>query len=308
MIAIFRLIRIWNILFIILAMIGIAHFILQNNTFQKIDFSLFDYCLLILSTLMIAAAGNIINDYFDIKADRINKPEQLIVSKYLKKRWAILFHLMLNALALIISIFLSFRHSTFIFIFLSLTVVSTIWYYSTYLKKKMLVGNLTIALLACYIPLLSVWYFKIANESSFVFSPYNSKTWSTNIDFSYIYFLSACAFLQILAREILKDINDIDGDKAIHVYSLPMKFGINRSSWLAMVLLQIPLVLGIIITLFSIVNVTYFSLSFLIGAALINLFVFVYSGFIKALEFKTMDILFKLSMILPFLSLFFCNK
>mgnify|MGYP000724993375 CR=1 FL=1 len=82
MISIFRLIRLSNLLFIFFSMMGIAYFILKNNSFQKVDFLIFDYSLLILSTVIIAAAGNMINDYFDIKADRINKPERVIVSKY----------------------------------------------------------------------------------------------------------------------------------------------------------------------------------------------------------------------------------
>ena len=308
MIAIFRLIRIWNLLIIVLVMMGIAYFILENNAFQKIDFSLFDYCLLILSTSILCAAGTTINDYFDIKADKINKPELLIVTKYLKKRWAILFHLIFIAIALVISIYLSNRYSTLFFVIVHIISISIMWYYSTYLKKKMLIGNLTIAILASCIPLFAAWYFKIANESSQVFSPYNSETWSSTIDFSYIYFLALCAFVQILAREVIKDIHDMEGDKAIHVYSLPMKFGVNRSSWFALILLQMPLVIGVVMVICSTIHLTNFSIGLLIGAGLINLFIFVYSGFIKAMDFKTTSILLNFSMILPLLSLFFNYK
>ncbi len=305
---IFRLIRSWNLLFIVFTMVGVAFNILKNNSFQYIDFSIFDFFLLILSTLIITSAGNMINDYFDIKADKINKPELVIVTKHLKKRWVILLHLVLNCLGVTISIYLSYSYDTLLYVFIHLAAINLLWFYNILFKKMIFLGNFTIALLTCSIPLLAAWYFKIANESSQVFSPYNSETWSSTIDFSYIYFLALCAFIQILAREVIKDIKDMEGDKAIHVYSLPMKFGVNRSSWFALILLQMPLVIGVVMVICSTIHLTNFSIGLLIGAGLINLFIFVYSGFIKALDFKTTSILLNLSMILPLLSLFFNYK
>ena len=69
-----KLIRAKNLLIILMTMIGVAYYLMKSNYYQKVDFHYFDYCLLIFSTLIIAAAGNVINDYFDVKADRINKP------------------------------------------------------------------------------------------------------------------------------------------------------------------------------------------------------------------------------------------
>ena len=308
MIYIFRLIRIWNLLFIVGSMLGIAYYIFENNSFQKIDFSIFDYSLYIFTTLIITAAGNMINDYFDIKADRINKPEQLIVSKYLKKRWVILFHLILNSIAVLISIYLSLKYNSFLFVFIHLASMNLLWFYSIYLKRKIIIGNLTMAFLGSCIPLLAVWFFRIANESTKTFSSYDPETWTTHLDYSFIYFLSICTFLQFLAHEILKDINEINGDKIIHVYSMPMKYGVNTSSWVAMILLQIPLFIALILFGFSYIDLTNFALIILIFAGLINLFIFVYSGFIKDLDYKIISILLKISLILPFISLFFNSK
>ncbi|MFY7945255.1 MAG: UbiA family prenyltransferase, partial [Crocinitomicaceae bacterium] len=104
MIHFFRLIRIINLFIIAFTMVGVAFYLFNNNNYQKIDFDFLDYGLLVFSTVIIAAAGNMINDYFDIKADRINKPEKLIISKYMKKRWAIVLHWGLNVIAVLISI------------------------------------------------------------------------------------------------------------------------------------------------------------------------------------------------------------
>ncbi|MFM7758217.1 MAG: UbiA family prenyltransferase, partial [Crocinitomicaceae bacterium] len=77
-----RLIRITNLLIIIVTMVGVADYLLIMHNYQKANFNFLDYFLLVFSTVLIAAAGNMINDYFDIKADRVNKPDRLIVSKY----------------------------------------------------------------------------------------------------------------------------------------------------------------------------------------------------------------------------------
>ena len=68
------------------------------NLFQK-GGEEFDFFLIVFSTVLIAAAGNIINDYFDVRADRINKPEKLIITKYINRKWAILSHWVLNVIA-----------------------------------------------------------------------------------------------------------------------------------------------------------------------------------------------------------------
>ena len=87
-----KLIRPINLAIIVLTMYGVRFYILNSNSFQKIDDDWIDFLLLVVSTVLIAAGGNIINDYFDVKADRINKPEKLIITKHIDRRWAILTH------------------------------------------------------------------------------------------------------------------------------------------------------------------------------------------------------------------------
>ena len=88
-------------------MIGVAYFLHKQNPYEVIDFNAFHYGLLVFSTLVIAAAGHIINDYFDLKADRINKPDDLILIKYLNKRWAILANWIFNIIGFLIALVLS---------------------------------------------------------------------------------------------------------------------------------------------------------------------------------------------------------
>lgn len=240
-----KLIRAKNLLIILMTMIGVAYYLIKTNSFQKVDFHYLDYFLLIFSTMIIAAAGNVINDYFDVKADRINKPEKVIISKFMKPRWAILWHWTFNLVAFLIAVYLSVKYETLIFVFVHLLSINLLWFYSVQLKRKLIISNLIIAFLTALVPLLSVWFFKVLNESSIPFSPYREESWSTYLDYSFVYFLAICAFIQNFAREINKDIHDIQGDMVAHVESLPMKIGKVKAAYLTIILIQIPLILFI---------------------------------------------------------------
>jgi 4-hydroxybenzoate polyprenyltransferase len=240
-----KLIRAKNLLIILMTMIGVAFYLIKTNSFQKVDFHYLDYFLLIFSTMIIAAAGNVINDYFDVKADRINKPEKVIISKFMKPRWAILWHWTFNLIAFLIAVYLSVKYETLIFVFVHLLSINLLWFYSVQLKRKLIISNLIIAFLTALVPLLSVWFFKVLNESSIPFSPYREESWSTYLDYSFVYFLAICAFIQNFAREINKDIHDIQGDMVAHVESLPMKIGKVKAAYLTIILIQIPLILFI---------------------------------------------------------------
>jgi len=102
---------------IALTMVGVGYAIVPNgiDLQTSINFNLFIIC-----TLLIAAAGNTINDYFDVRADLKNKPDQVVIGKKLKKRWAIILHWGFNALAFGISIFLSMYYQTWFYMALHL--------------------------------------------------------------------------------------------------------------------------------------------------------------------------------------------
>jgi 4-hydroxybenzoate polyprenyltransferase len=285
-------------------MIGVAYNLLAVNDYLFVDFQILNYSLLIFSTVIIAAAGNMINDYFDVKADRVNKPKKLIISKYLKKRWAIVIHWGLNLVAVFISILLSIRYNSFLFVFIHLISMKLLWFYSVYFKKKLLVGNFIIALLTALVPLLSVWYFKVVNESSTPFSPYHQDTWSTYLDYSFIYFFAVCAFFQNLSREISKDIQDVVGDKLIHVYSLPMKLGERKAGLISVAILQLPLLIGIVAITLSWIEINLISGFLLLVSALLNLACLVFFIIRKTYPFEIINTIIKWSMLIGISALF----
>jgi 4-hydroxybenzoate polyprenyltransferase len=222
-------------------MYGIRFYIRTVNYFQKLEDDQLDFLLLVVSTVLIAAAGNIINDYFDVKADRINKPEKLIITKHISRRWAILTHWSFNGIAFSIAVYLSIKYQSLWFVFIHLLSINSLWFYSMLFKRKILTGNLLIAVLTALIPILVVVYYKVGNTYHFEHSEFNSESWVAIIDFRVIYLLSVFAFIQNFAREIVKDAQDIEGDKLIYVKSLPMVIGqMNSLKIVSVILLFLP--------------------------------------------------------------------
>ena len=168
--------------------------------------------LLSLSTVCIAAAGYIINDYFDVKIDLINKPERVVIGRYLKRRVAIGTHQLLNVLGCLIGLYLSK------WVFLADVIsVSLLWFYSAQLKRQPLIGNLVISLLtALSLIVLAVFY-------------------RQNAQMLLIYALFS--FGISLVREIIKDMQDVRGDARFGCRTLPIVWGLRRTKYVLYVLI-----------------------------------------------------------------------
>ena len=305
-----QLIRPINLAIIVITMYGVRFYIRAVNYFQKIDDNQLDFFLLVFSTVLIAAAGNIINDYFDVKADRINKPEKLIITKHISRRWAILTHWTFNGIAFSIAIFLSVKYQSLWFVFIHLLSINALWFYSMLFKRKILIGNLLIALLTALIPILVVTFFKVGNTYNLGHSEFNSDSWVAIIDYSVIYLLSIFAFIQNFAREIVKDIQDVKGDKLIYVKSLPMQIGEWNSLKIvsaALLLLPFFYVWVSYSKMNELISSTHFFIATIpfIIAALINLLVVVIIFTDKTKRLKLYDVLIKISMLFGVLATFY---
>jgi len=162
------------------------------------------FWLLTLATIFIGAAGYIINDYYDIKIDAINKPDKIIIGKDLTRRKAMLGHLFLSAAGVIIGALLSLKVGL-----VNLGAVLLLWGYSADLKKRPLSGNLTIAFLAASMVLVVAVLAKFDNLGVWAYA--------------------AFAFVSTLIREIIKDLEDMKGDAAHGCRTLPIVLGIQKS-------------------------------------------------------------------------------
>jgi 4-hydroxybenzoate polyprenyltransferase len=301
-----KLIRPVNLLIIVLTMHGTVFYLERTRIFSDFEYNRFHFWLLTLSTVMIAAAGNIINDYFDVKADRINKPEKLIITKHIKRRWAIVSHWGLNGVAFFIGIYLSVVYETFSFVFLHLISINLLWFYSMYFKRKILIGNVIIAFLTSLIPLLALtfMYYSPGKHNTGVVDMTTFQG-ILDLDFYVVHLVAFFAFFQNLAREIIKDKQDMEGDKLIYVKSLPMVIGDGLTRFITAAIL---LLLPVFMTLLYIndspdqAEPHFAQLYFFMVASGINLLVIVLSFVTNKL--KLLDGLIKLSMLFGILTLY----
>jgi len=174
--------------------------------------------LLILATLCIAAAGNIINDIYDIKADRINKPNRVIVGQFISEKRAYNLFFGLNIVGLVIGFYLShaINKPPFFSLFVFASIV--LYVYATSLKKIALIGNIMISILVA-LSIIIVGVFDIMP----LLQPHNQKIMM--VYFKTISIYALFAFSINVLREIVKDLEDIEGDLHVEANTLPIKIG-----------------------------------------------------------------------------------
>ena len=226
-IAFFKLIRVENLLIIIITQWCIKYLVFSPiNEFSKFTPALFTISL--ISTLLIAAAGYIINDYFDVKTDKINRPETVVIDVVIKRRWAMILHIAFNALGLILGLYLALKCHTLKLLTFQLLSILLLWFYSTHFKKQLLVGNIVVSLLTATIPLMPLVYEYylaggIDSLSSFLIGDFLKTLVIIVIGYS------AFAFLTSFAREVIKDMEDYKGDIQTGCKTMPIVWGIITS-------------------------------------------------------------------------------
>jgi 4-hydroxybenzoate polyprenyltransferase len=224
--AFFRLMRWPNLVFIIVTQL-LFYFcvyipLLKEQPQQKFSILFF---LLIFSSVCIAAAGYIINDYFDIRIDAINKPERVIINKFIKRRWAIVWHWILSATGVLISVYISYKTKVWPIVFINLLCVFALWFYSTTFKKKLLVGNLMIAALTTWV-ILVVYLFAGADLFSLKGFAANAESFNVRRFFKFTLLYACFAFITTLIREVIKDLEDMEGDRMYDCNTMPIAWGV----------------------------------------------------------------------------------
>lgn len=229
-VAFFRLIRSLNLLFIVLTQVLFQYCIIipahkAAGITPLLTVPLF--ILLVTASVFIAAAGYIINDYFDLNIDRINKPEKLVVDKIIKRRWTIIWHLVLSVIGIAISFYVGWKANHDIILGLSNSLsVLLLWVYSTTFKKKLLSGNIIISLLTAWVVLVLV-FIEMNRGLSSAQDPNLRKSLSFIFKMGILY--GGFAFIISLIREVIKDIEDMAGDGKYGCRTMPLVWGVRVS-------------------------------------------------------------------------------
>ncbi len=185
---------------------------------------------------MIAAGGYIINDYFDTKSDMINRPDNVVVGTDVSRGNALAWHLGLNIVACILGAMVSLRIGVWVFAFFFPFVSGLLWFYSSTYKKMFLLGNVIVALLTGMIPLLPVAY-EIPGQMATDNVMIVNGVYDLNLLFYWAGAFGIFAFVTTIYREIIKDIEDIDGDREIGRSTVPVVIGVMASKIVIVVLI-----------------------------------------------------------------------
>jgi 4-hydroxybenzoate polyprenyltransferase len=202
---------------------------ITNPDIVQLQVSEFYFFLLSLATVMIAAAGYIINDYFDVNIDRINKPLQIIIGKTIKRREAMLAHITISGFAIVMAVFVSFKLGLWQYSLIYVACAFGLWFYSTEFKKQFLTGNIVVAFFVALVPFIAgLFELHLTAEKYHVL---RLPPFEVNFKFifDFIVGFSTLGFLINLIREIIKDIEDMDGDKTFGCQTLPITLGLETS-------------------------------------------------------------------------------
>ena len=240
-----KLVRIENLLMIAFTQVVLRYLVLQKvMQRQGMQLELNDtlFYLVILSTVLIAAGGYIINDYFDVKTDLINHPDTVVVGRVIKRRTAIILHLSFTFLGIALGMYAALKTGYLRFALFHFVAAFLLWIYSTHLKKQLLVGNVVVSLLTAsvaFMPLVYEMGVMEKHDPAFIHEHHALIFSCLKITFIFSLF----AFITSLAREIIKDIEDYKGDKETGGLTMPIVWGILSSKLTAFFLLIITALL-----------------------------------------------------------------
>ena len=239
----FKLVRWPNLVFIFLAE-TLFHFCIFKPLYPAAGSSMdLNFFLILLTCLFIAAAGYIINDYFDVNIDQVNKPDKVVVGNYISRRWVIFWHLIFSVLGIYIST-IAFPFSSYWHIHIgNLATILLLWFYSTNFKKDFLVGNVVISLLTAWS--IAVVYFSKFSMVDLLKPQIHNVANQRFFQLMLLY--AGFAFILTLVREALKDMEDMEGDEKFGCKTLPIVWGLMPtkvyiSVWLTVVVVTLTII------------------------------------------------------------------
>ncbi len=218
-----KIIRPLNLFIIVLTMSGFryGYSLVELNLVAVNPFPEHLFWLSVVSVCCATAAGYIVNDIFDVKTDLINKPDKTYVTTQISEAYAWVYFAALNFMAIALAFFINE-----VFLFIVVSTVIALFIYALFVKKIAVFGNVLVAFLSGVLPFLTVWldvsfaYKNNSNEGYF-------SLYTVPLYFSFI------AFLGSFSREVIKDIEDIEGDRKVKALTLPIILNEKQAGYVA---------------------------------------------------------------------------
>ncbi len=300
-----KLFRSGNLLFIILTQFALHTFLivptLQDNGLQSV-MSQLDLALLILSTVLIAAGGYVINDYFDVNMDTINKPDKLYISKSVHRREAILLHQIFSGTAVVIGIYLAWHCGNIKLLMVQPITIAFLWFYSTGYKKQPFLGNVLVSFLTGFVVILTVLY-----ETPLFHPETEAEYMAAYAIFIRVFYYFLFAFLVSMMREIVKDMEDAEGDERYGCRTLPIIWGIQASKRVVYVIALFVMLLIIQVQQVPSENGDYLTVIYLMQTIQLPLAVALWKLYTADSKkyYKQVSMLLKLVMLMGILTIFY---
>jgi 4-hydroxybenzoate polyprenyltransferase len=207
---------------------------------MTLQFPWYDFALLVMSTVFITAGGYVINDYFDIKTDLINKGKVIVGTK-IPRREAMMWHSIFNIIGVAAGFYVSYKSGYVWLGSLFLVTSGLLYFYSASYKRQFLIGNILVAILTAMVPMLVVFY-----EWPALYRYYSVnaiKLPEINFIIYWVGGFALFAFLINLIREIVKDIEDFEGDVAYGRNTVPVVIGVTSAKVVSICLIVFTIVL-----------------------------------------------------------------
>ena len=189
----------------------------------------FTFFCVVFSTLCTAAAGYVINDYFDMKTDKINRPGKVVVGRTIARRKVVKTHIVLCATGVLLGGYVTWKAGIPELALVYMVVAGMLWLYSSIYKRQFLIGNIIVSLFFALIPMLTLL------DIPPIYKVYGTflleKDANLNFAAFWILGVSAFAFLMTLSHQIIKDAEDFEGDAAYGCRSLPIVLGDRCTKW-----------------------------------------------------------------------------
>lgn len=217
-----KIIRPINLLLLVLTQSLLKYGFLEPLGVQT-AMGVFDFMLLVIATLCIAAAGNIMNDIHDVAIDTVNKPNAVLVGKRISEKAAYNFYITLTIIGVATGFYLSNRvgHPGLAAVFILISAL--LYSYAVYLRSLLIISNIVVSFLVA-MSLLVLIIFDI-------YPAINTDLMELQVTASkVILWYAGCAFYLNLIREIVKDIQDVNGDKKGGRNTLPIQLGRTRTT------------------------------------------------------------------------------
>ncbi len=268
--ALLRLVRFPNLLIVALTQY-LLYYILLLPAFRQYGLapSLDDahFSLLVTVTALITAGGYVINDIVDFRIDIINRPEKVVVNRKIRVQSAYWLYFCFNLIGFLIALYLSFHVECIPLANLFPLAVALLFFYSTYLKRRAVLGNLLVAFFCAGVAGI-VWF---AERGSFHELMEQSPKLAGRIG-GIISWYMAFAFLSTMFREVIKDMEDVQGDVGANCRTLPLRWGMKVAKGVAAAFGLGLAVFLIYLALSQPMLFTKLSLAFLIFGVLAPLF------------------------------------